>query len=431
MPIEDDKLKSSIEKMVELTLPTQRVGNLGMSINNRYYISDPNDGRYFFVRFDSDGTYTRALHNGRISPVPDLPVRVEFSVRDNANVIAGVAAEYTSQYSGGDYSGHLSVGPHTHQRGSPLAFPIDLRLMLTLQIRPTVGQSLSIMPGFVTHNNRVRAFYGGTIDLASSSLPAEGEHRLVALGIDMSTTGGVVVFLNGTSIALDTAFTVVDLDNLMLFWTETYIPVGIVRIYNGQQRIEEEDIWAFQFLPRAPVMGGTGGPTMFQNIMDESAVSQTQYPDLLFGVGDPGSVGNMIYCEITDNVADQRLEVQFRTVGDATMINAYTTTFDDTPTVLYEEVVPEEYGWHIRARIRGHAGASMFLIGEVTIFVVRPLAADPVILGTPVIVFEHNTAYTPEITVDLDLGTSSIQILVTGSPSDTWGWDSLVERNRA
>lgn len=257
-------LEKSVERLAELAMPTQRRGYLGIRVaGGQYNIADPTDAKYYFVRFDEEGTYTRALHRGVVAPVPDLPVRIEWSVQDNADVIAGISYEYISEF-GGDYGGeNFSVGQHTHERFSSMSFPIDLRLMLPFQIRPVSAMTIKIMAGFYVHNGEVKLFPETQVDLTSlKPVPGSDLHRLVIVGIDPDTATLVVV--SGSTKATSIPMSDEDVVLVPFDW-ETNIAVGAIRLYSGQVGYSESDWYAIQFLARSAASGGAGTDVVEQD----------------------------------------------------------------------------------------------------------------------------------------------------------------------
>lgn len=157
--------------------------------------SDKSRSRYR-VRLD-DGTNIEARHNGSVQPIPNLPIIVIYDSSEQP-VIDGPDRDRLDEFAG-NLSPQISVGPHSHHRGSGMEFPVDP--MWIERFRPIIETNWTIYftPGDYVDNQSVKWWNGGILDLSDyESSITVGYHQWVMVLLDKSLSPPQLVLQNGS-----------------------------------------------------------------------------------------------------------------------------------------------------------------------------------------------------------------------------------------
>lgn len=178
-----DRLKNALEGMNQG--PPKDFGFLGYTDSKNKFSVYAQNRSEFRVRLD-DGTNIDARHNGRVSPIPDLPVEIRYD-RFNQPYIYGVD-DTRDVNSSGNISAQAEVGPHSHHRNSGMEFPIDMILVDNFQPLVVDNWLVQIGAGWYFDGGTMKRWNGSTIDLkATADAITTGNHNWVMATLNKTT----------------------------------------------------------------------------------------------------------------------------------------------------------------------------------------------------------------------------------------------------
>lgn len=215
-------------------------GQLGYTdSNNLYAVKEPTDQSQYRVRLENR-SFVTAYHNGVCAPEPDLEVWLEM---DNLNryIINGVNLT-GARTSNRTNPSQIFTAPHSHGRGSGMEFPIDTRLFSPFQMRVITGLQLYINAGAYEYEGKWSWFGGATVNLTSNVPATPSRHRWVMLSLDHATAS--ITVTNGALQSTASPLTNDQIESII----STDIPIGAVKLRNGQTGISEIDMESLHIL---------------------------------------------------------------------------------------------------------------------------------------------------------------------------------------
>jgi hypothetical protein len=204
-----------------------------------YAVKEPGNSALYRVRIDNR-SFVTAYHNGRCNPDPDLAVWLE--IDDMGRYIINSVDITLANIENRDNPSQVFTAPHSHGRGSGMEFPIDPRLLSAFQIRPISGLQIYINGGAYQYEGQWKWFGGDTIDLTTYVPSSANKHRWAVLTLDHPTS--TIVVKTGTEQSITSPLTLEQIESI----TVTGIPIGAVRLRNGQTSILETDLEALHIL---------------------------------------------------------------------------------------------------------------------------------------------------------------------------------------
>lgn len=286
-------------------------GQLGYIVKGLFRIIC-DDKTKFFVRLD-DGSFQEASHNGKVSPKPNLPVKVQ-KIGENQYEIVGPDNELMPSFDGA-YAGSYGVGMHSHERGSGMEFPIDPYLIGGLKARPFSGMIIEITPGYYTVGKQMYWFQGGTLDL-TTLIPVTAYHHAIAI-IGINHVTNQPVGIAGTSQLVSVALTGANMPTG--FVASGYIPLFSIRLKNGQSSVLSTDFLDIRLSPY--ITGDFAAPLTVQvGASSSTDVSSIEFVGATLLEIDPGTIRITIDAPPSEFTGDA-FDVPFSptTVGDWTV----------------------------------------------------------------------------------------------------------------
>lgn len=105
---------------------------------------------------------------------------------------------------------------------------------------------------------------------------------------------------------------------------------------------------------------------------------------------------------------------------------AQVQTTDDTPTTLASVILNEEEMITLTAVVNGFISTfNQSTGGRILVTAYRPTGGNITLVGLPVV--DENTTSTTSIDADVDTGTQSVRIQVTGVAAETWNWSTTYD----
>lgn len=235
------RLEQAVEEFAEQFQPVveKQRGQLGYVPSADYSVRVPNDNSKYYVRLDNK-SFIEAYHKNMCAPKPDLFVYVAKNEKDQYEIV-GLDYDAIKQLAPNN-AGNMQTGPHSHDRFSGMAFPVDSRLLGSFQMRPTGALNLYINPGAYEWEGQWRYFNGELLNLSANVPSSTNSHRWVLICLDPVT--GLITVINGASKAAASPLQLSEIENIV----PRGIPVGAVRLRNGQGSISEIDMEALHIL---------------------------------------------------------------------------------------------------------------------------------------------------------------------------------------
>ncbi|MEP7291109.1 MAG: hypothetical protein ABI835_04970 [Chloroflexota bacterium] len=231
------RFESALTRLLAVETPIK--GTLGYTVEGVYTVSVPANAAKYYVRF-ADGSFAEVFHRGRAAPVPDLPVEVGYDSAGNMVILGG------DPQRAGLFAEDHEVGPHGHERGSGMEFPIDPRLLTPLKAAPLDGLSVGVAQGAYVYGALLRWWGGGAITLTPPGSANTWAWAVIALDPAVGALVAVSVTAVVVSAPLDPA-TILALD------LAGAIPLAAVRLRQGQTELDEADFEDLRF-----IVGGRG-----------------------------------------------------------------------------------------------------------------------------------------------------------------------------
>lgn len=200
-----------------------------------YRLIDPDDSQFVWVRLVDGSARTPArAYNPRVTPAPDLPVRVgpgtywplEVLGIDNSTLVVGSSAAPSQ------------VGPHTHNAGA-LWDPVDPRRIMTGHIQyGGTGLRVTITAYAYMWEGQPRYYPSGQLDMTSYLPSTSGTQRWALIGLDPVTNEPIVAV--GAELG---ALLPMTTDQLTAISFAGYIPLGAVKLSYGQTSLQAESYY--------------------------------------------------------------------------------------------------------------------------------------------------------------------------------------------
>lgn len=226
------RLEKALARLVGAEKPLKAV--LGYSIDGEYTVTVPGSAAKYYARFP-DGSFAEVYHRGRASPVPDLPVEVGFDSAGNLVILGGDPDR------AGLFAGDYDVGPHSHARGSGMAFPIDPRLLTPVKAAPLGDLVVGVAQGAYAFGAALRWWGGGTITLTPPG--SANSWAWVVVAIDAAAVGLVAV--SGAAVAVSAPL---DPSTIPAIGLAGVLPLAAVRLRNGQTELDDDDFEDLRFV---------------------------------------------------------------------------------------------------------------------------------------------------------------------------------------
>lgn len=220
--------------------PLPKPGTLGYTIGDNYMVKVAGDASRFYVRFN-DGSVSRVPHRGNVSPKPNLPVIIgEDEYGDE--IILGTDPKRIERFNK-SMAGYWDVGLHSHERFSGNEFPIDLRLIQQLAVRPVSGLTVRVESGRYDLDGIPRWFEEDTLDLTPYVPGTADQHRWCIVGLT-ATDPATITTAVGTPVSVVFALEMADAVDIAF----DGFPLAGVKLRNGQTSLTEHDFESFGWL---------------------------------------------------------------------------------------------------------------------------------------------------------------------------------------
>jgi hypothetical protein len=253
-----EEFEETLREVVSQTVNTYRdFGYLGYEVNGVFSVISPDNPAKFYVTM-KDGSFKEVFHRGKVAPNPQMPVEIRYvnddPTQDRSGYIYGVNEDEIRSYSN-KITASANVGIHSHHRGSGMEFPVDLRLIYQLSVRPSPGTMVvNVNSGFYFNaSNALRWYAGGALNLTSLKPVAAAYKRWVLIGLDPATS--TLVTAASTPVPGFATLTEAVIETLTLTPADS-IPLAAVKVFQNKNSLYEMD---FVALYRIAAMAGAAG----------------------------------------------------------------------------------------------------------------------------------------------------------------------------
>jgi hypothetical protein len=383
-------LGGALEEMTETDKPI--LGSLGYTIDSIYNVIDPSDFSRFLVHFE-DGSWASVFHRGRCAPTPDLPVWI--GIEDGEPVIVKTHAAKMREMAG-VFAGAQDVGLHTHARFSGMEYAINSRLFEELAVRVIIDLIVEVIRGPYYFAGQVNWWTTGTLDLADYLPVDAGQQYWCIVCIDTETNPHTLIAFVGENYLSTDILQFSAIPNVIL--PTTVIPLAAVRLADDTTALVERD-----FVALYSIVGALG------------VTSLAVETDLLF-------VENVTYLLFENTLIEDLGDGAIRLTIDPESSEAVVITTDATMTTLQSFTVEENEIVSVDAVMSGgRDDESAGIGGRITATARRATAGNVTLVGSDVLLYE-DSASGPTFTVDVDTGTQTLRIRVTGVAAQNWRW---------
>lgn len=273
--------------------PKSLAGYLGYPVDDVFDVVVPEDTSKYRI-YSETGEFVEAYHCNKAAPHPGLRVFFEWDADLEGLAITGIDQRYARTFAG-EFAGSLSAGPHSHEIGSGLEFPIDDRLLAKLQLRVFAGLTIEITPGPYFDTTGLKWWPGGTLDLTSYVPGSASTWAWVVIGINPATPALVAVA--GTARSVVQALDESAIPTVGFNWTD-HVQLAAVRLRNGQTELVENDFEAILVVPHA--LPGAGGGSIEE--VQSNGVALPSQPAI-------NIIGNAANIVATDDAANDRTNI--------------------------------------------------------------------------------------------------------------------------